>query len=57
MIDKTAPKMHWKIGVKTGKTGDKVVLPYADRALGSILAMVVGRDELKIDVFLAHELF
>ncbi len=48
--------MHGKIGVKTGKTGDKVFLPYADRSLGGILAMVIGRHELEINVLLAHEL-
>jgi hypothetical protein len=49
--------MHWKVGVEAGEPRHEVILPDTDRAFGGILPMVVWWDQLKIDIFGAHELF
>ncbi len=57
LVNESAPQVHWKGRVKAGKPGHEMVFPNANSQFGSVLAMVIRRDELKGNIVLAHELF
>ena len=47
--------MDGEFGIGAGKTGDKMVLPAADRLLSWVGSVIVGRNQLIFNFFLAHE--
>lgn len=57
MVNEATPEMEWERRIRTAQTCDEVVLPGADGLFGSISAMNVRWDELKVDAFGVHELF
>ena len=55
--NKVAPQMHGKVGMDTAKSGEKVILEYANRLFCRICAMDVVQDELKINIVVAQVFF
>ena len=55
MWDEAVPEVEWEVWVDSAESSDEVILPSADRTLGSVTAMQMGGHELKIYIFVSHE--
>jgi hypothetical protein len=54
---KAIPEMEWKVAIGGTETGDEMVLEGSDSAFGSVSAVNVRWDELKVDVLVCHVCF
>jgi hypothetical protein len=52
-----APKVHGKVGVKTGEASNEMALPGVNGFFSCVGAVHVGRCKLELGAFLEHECF
>ena len=57
MLDELAPKMERERWWEAGKAGNEVTLEGVDGPFGWVCLMVVGRDELEVDIFFREKSF
>ena len=57
MLDEAAPEVEQERCWEAGKAGDEVTLEGVNGPFSWVCPMIVGRDELKVDVFFRQELF
>jgi hypothetical protein len=55
--EEAIPEVEGEIRVSAAEAGNEVVFKGTNGALGSVCAMHAGRDELKVDGFVAQKLF
>lgn len=57
MIHEAVPLGQWEFGVASGESGEEMGIPGLNGAFGGISAVVVGGDELELDLVFLECLF